>query len=497
MGGAVSGELPEGWAAVPLSELVEPGAPIQYGILQPGPDFAAGVPYVRPTEIVSDRIDAKALRRTSPDIARRYHRSSLRAGDVILSIVGTIGKVAVVPPELEGANITQSSARLRPRDGLVESDFLACLLRSPSARGLYDVAELGTGVPRLNIGDIRQMVLPVPPLSEQRRIVAKVEALFEQVNRAKGRLARVTRILKRFRQAVLAAACSGELTREWREEHAGWEEEAADFKSRLRVAVSRKQPVEPAEAEHNVPDGWPIVSLAAIATHLTSGSRAWSPYYQDDGFGTFVMAQNVRPMRFDQSHRQGVAPPPNDPERLRTTVHQHDILITIVGANTGDVCRVDVPVRDHFVCQSVALARLSVPGFAAFVELWLNSARHGQRLYQEWAYGEGRPHLSFDHLRSTPIAIPGQAEQSEILRRVSQLFALAEAIERRVQAATARAGKLPQAILSRAFSGELVPTEADLARAEGRRYETAADLIERVTAEPAKRRRQSGKGRGA
>ncbi len=360
--------------------------------------------------------------------------------------------------------------------------WLAAYLRAHEREILEGNRKEGTTVQSIRVDELLDRELPLAPLPEQRRIVAQVEALLEQVNRAKARLERVTGILKRFRQAVLAAACSGELTREWREEHAGWENEAAAFRSRLTVAVPGKRPVEPAEADHNVPDGWPIVSLAAIATHLTSGSRAWSPYYQDDGFGTFVMAQNVRPMRFDQSHRQGVAPPPNDPERLRTTVHQHDILITIVGANTGDVCRVDVPVRDHFVCQSVALARLSVPGFAAFVELWLNSARHGQRLYQEWAYGEGRPHLSFDHLRSTPIAIPGQAEQSEILRRVSQLFALAEAIERRVQAATWRAEKVPQAVLAKAFSGELVPTEAELARAEGRTYETAEALLTKATA---------------
>ena len=62
------------------------------------------------------------------------------------------------------------------------------------------------------------------------------------------------------------------------------------------------------------------------------------------------------------------------------------------------------------------------------------------------------------------------------------MFALADTIERRVQAATARANKLPQAILSKAFSGELVPTEAELARLEGRTYETAEELLKRVTA---------------
>ena len=188
------------------------------------------------------------------------------------------------------------------------------------------------------------------------------------------------------------------------------------------------------------------------------------------------MAQNVRPLKFDRSFRQGVAPPERDPERGRTTVRQGDLLVTIVGANTGDVCRVDVPVKDHFVCQSVALARPRIETFSPFLELWLNSPMHGQALYYEWAYGEGRPHLSFDHLRSTPLAVPGAAEQAEIVRIVQRMFVLADTIEARLTTASTRAEKLPQSILSKAFKGELVPTEAELARAEGRSFETAEEL---------------------
>src|SRR5436190_8716006 len=101
------------WPRKSLEAITADGAPILYGILQPGPDTAGGVPYVRPTEIVSDVIDVASIRRTTPEIAAKYKRSLLRSGDIILSIVGTIGKVAIVPPDLEGGNITQSSVRIR------------------------------------------------------------------------------------------------------------------------------------------------------------------------------------------------------------------------------------------------------------------------------------------------------------------------------------------------------------------------------------------------
>src|SRR5689334_17548263 len=87
----------DGWQVVPLEAIAAQGAPILYGILQPGPNIATGIPYVRPTEIVADVIDVTSIRRTSPDVAARYKRSALRAGDIVLSIVGTIGKVAIVP----------------------------------------------------------------------------------------------------------------------------------------------------------------------------------------------------------------------------------------------------------------------------------------------------------------------------------------------------------------------------------------------------------------
>jgi type I restriction enzyme S subunit len=99
--------------------------------------------------------------------------------------------------------------------------------------------------------------------------------------------------------------------------------------------------------------------------------------------------------------------------------------------------------------------------------------------------------------------VPPLSEQDEIVRRIGKLLDLAETIERRVAATVTRTDRLPQAILSKAFSGELVPTEAELARVEGRSYEPAAALLKRVAASnvetrsrdearPTRRRRKAG-----
>jgi type I restriction enzyme S subunit len=340
----------------------------------------------------------------------------------------------------------------------------------------------------LSSRSIAEIPIPLAPYPEQKRIVAKIEELLKQVNASRDRLTNVTAILKRFRQAVLAAACSGRLTEDWREKNPVGDSAKALLSKILadRKAKTRntKEPCEPdTSLLGDVPEEWIVVSTDALTSHITSGSRDWKRYYRDDGAGTFVMAQNVRPLRFDTSYRQGVQPPPDDRDRERSEIKKGDLLITIVGANTGDLCRVTESVEQHYVCQSVALMRPVFEETSQFLEIYLSSAEHGLAQYQNWIYGEGRPHLSFEQLKATAVALPPLGEQHEIVRRVQALFKLADKIEKRVEAATKRADKLTQAILAKAFRGELVPTEAELARLEGRDYEPASVLLERIRAE--------------
>jgi type I restriction enzyme S subunit len=472
--------LPEGWASSHLSELVAPDAPIQYGILQPGPDIPGGVPYVRPTEIRADQIQVGELRRTSEEIAKQYRRSSLRGGDVLLTIVGSIGKVAVVPTALDGANITQSSARLRPRDGLVESRCLAWMLRSPLGGKQFEEATLGTGVQRLNIGDIRTMAMPLPPLPEQHRIVEKVEALLAEVNASRDRLARVLPILKRFRQAILAAACSGRLTEDWRDA-----DEVPGSGHGLLDDLRRRSGGDALGTSHDaegvdVPASWGIGLVRQVTTLVTSGSRGWAEFYSEEG-PIFIRAQDINT---DKLILEGVAHVrlPKKPEGTRTRVQRADMLVTITGANVTKTALLDREIGEAYVSQHVALVRPADARIGPWLHLWTISPAHGRKHLTDEAYGAGKPGLNLDNIRDMVVALPPLPEQAEIVRRVEALFALADAIEARVRAATARADKLPQAILSKAFKGELVPTEAELALAEGRTYETAAEMLARVKA---------------
>jgi type I restriction enzyme, S subunit len=103
---------PFGFPTAPLEQLVSPTRKITYGILMPGDDQEDGVPYVRVTDIQGGEVLVGQLRRTTSAIAADYKRSTLKAGDLLISIRGHVGRMAIAPPECEGANITQDTARL-------------------------------------------------------------------------------------------------------------------------------------------------------------------------------------------------------------------------------------------------------------------------------------------------------------------------------------------------------------------------------------------------
>jgi type I restriction enzyme S subunit len=203
-------DLPSTWMVSELQYLCEPGRPITYGILKPGPDSRDGIPYVRVADFPNDRILPSGIRRTTREIADAYRRSTLRSGDVLLSIRGTFGRVCRVPPELDGANITQDTARLSI-DRRLNADFVALYLRSPGTQSRMKRAAKGVAVRGVNIGDVRALQIGVPPVAEQAEIVRRVEECLRLVAVLEKRVAAAAARVDKLTQTVLAQAFRGEL----------------------------------------------------------------------------------------------------------------------------------------------------------------------------------------------------------------------------------------------------------------------------------------------
>jgi type I restriction enzyme S subunit len=202
--------IPESWAIAELQDVCHPTKPICYGILMPGPHRDDGVPYVRVADFPKDYIRLETIRKTTAEMHAKFSRSRLAEGDLLLSIRGTVGRIAVVPPELRGGNITQDSARLSIHE-LVSTEFVAAMLRSPDTQNRMQRAVKGVAVRGINIGDVRPLQIPLPPLDEQREIVRRLEIAFARLDAAAEAHAAAVAELDRLDQALLAKAFRGEL----------------------------------------------------------------------------------------------------------------------------------------------------------------------------------------------------------------------------------------------------------------------------------------------
>lgn len=203
--------VPPSWAVSSLESLTSPLRLIQYGILMPKDNVADGVPFVKVRDIAdSGAINIPGLHRTAHEIEAKYARSRLKTGDLLVSIRGTYGRVATVPSELDGGNITQDTARVAVMPGL-EAAYIALFLRSPVAQRYLQRVARGVAVKGVNIGDLRAMPVPVPPVEEQRRIVEAVSEQMTTIDRVMCDVEVTMKRVRTLRSAVLAAAFSGRL----------------------------------------------------------------------------------------------------------------------------------------------------------------------------------------------------------------------------------------------------------------------------------------------
>jgi type I restriction enzyme S subunit len=276
-------------------------------------------------------------------------------------------------------------------------------------------------------------------------------------------LAKIPALLKRFRQAVLAAACSGRLTTDWRGENpTEGQSEAA------REALMDAD--DGAEAKiRDTPDSWAWRSLDRVCLKITDGEHL-TPSVTEQGV-PLLSAKDVRDDRLDFSDTKFVTGEFAKKSRLRCNPEQGDILVVSRGATVGRTCRVKVanvfclmgsvllfkPDPRYILPQMIEFSFKSPSGLAALVSTSSSTAQ--QAIY-------------IKDMRSFAIPVPPLPEQQEIVRRVESLFALADQIEARLVAAKRQVDALTPSLLARAFAGKLVPQDPG--------DEPAAKLLERI-----------------
>jgi type I restriction enzyme S subunit len=473
-------ELPEGWVRAKLPQIVT----IKMGQSPPGSSYnrrGNGIPFFQGKADFGDRYPRVRVWCTEP-------QKFAEPGDVLISVRAPVGPTNIAD---RLCAIGRGLAALTPFGGISPVFILFALRLIEPALAL---AGTGSTFTAINHKILEEIDIDVPPLAEQKRIVAKVEELLGRINSVWERLARVQAILKRFRQSVLSAACSGRLTADWREKQAKVTPVDDSIRKILRQrekewfqsnrSAIRYKPPENININDfpELPGNWKYISSDALLSFITSGSRGWAKYYAESG-PIFIRVGNLdhASISLDLRDVQYVNPP-NGQEKDRTRVQPGDILISIT-ADVGMISLVRSDVGEAFVNQHVAIARPVKCVFRPYLAWFLAAQEGGQKQFQNLQRGATKVGLGLDDIKSIAVPFPPIEEQQEIASRIDALFKLADNIEKRVRVADSWSEKSTQAILAKAFRGELVPTEADLARREGRSYEPASALLAKINEE--------------
>lgn len=335
---------------------------------------------------------------------------------------------------------------LKALNGLSDNRYLCHFLNQ------FDYQDYVNGGTRLKLtqANMRRIPVNLPPLAEQKIIAEKLDTLLAQVDSAKARLERIPHILKRFRQAVLAAAVSGRLTEEWKNA-CGYEKWEKKQLKEISVSVS--------DGDHQAPpksnSGIPFLVISDVNSgmiNLENVSR-WVP---EEYFRSL----------------KGIRKP-----------EKNDILYTVTGS-FGIPIIVNI---DESFCFQRHIAIIK-PDHGVinykYLAIYLRSPKI-LKCAAEVATGTAQKTVSLSNLRKFEILVPPLPEQTEIVRRVEQLFAYADTVEKQVNAALARVNNLTQSILAKAFRGELTAQWRGENPALISGENSAAALLEKIKAERA------------
>jgi type I restriction enzyme, S subunit len=226
--------------------------------------------------------------------------------------------------------------------------------------------------------------------------------------------------------------------------------------------------------------GWQDMTTGELCEYITSGSRDWKSYYSNKG-SLFVRTQDIS---HDYLDLEGVAHVslPEKVEGKRSLLKPGDLLIAITGY-TGRVALVPEEIPEGYVSQSVGLMRLKDPRNAPYLHYYLQSEAHGRKYVKKVTYGIGRPVLNLQNLRNIPVQLPSLPQQRKIVADIEKQFTRLDTAIVALKSTQARLKRYRAAVLNAACEGRLVPTEAELAKKEGRSYEPASVLIERILKE--------------
>ena len=470
---AAEPEVPDGWKLGVLSEVLESH---RGGVWGTDAQEGSGYSVLRSTNMRGGRIDFTNVARchVSNSVARAC---SLIPGDILVSKSSGSPHLVGLSALYRGAPdngtylFSNFTMRLRPDRSKINPEYLAIPDEFQGRGGSPQHGPRHCWSPKPQDQRVSCPGSAPPPLPEQQRLIEKVERLLEQSRTAREALDRIPALLKRFRQTVLAKAFRGELT-----ERDPSAEPASVLLERIReerrwkwekgLRAKGKDPgkakyVEPEGLDTSglpvLPEGWAWARLEAACLKVQDGTH-FSPKVQYVEPGPdrymYLTSKNVRANHLDLSNVGYVDRVVHEAIYAHCDPRRGDLLLTKDGAKTGTVAIIDID--DFFsLLSSVALIRTD-PSIldVRFLQRYLQSTVGISMIYGEMT-GTAIKRIVLEKLRGGPVPIAPLSDQRRIVAKIEAVFAQADAIEQAVVVARRRAQQVNQAVLARAFQGEL------------------------------------------
>jgi type I restriction enzyme S subunit len=403
------------WQSRPLADLLS--RPLAYGVLKPGERVENGVPLVRIQDVHTGRLDPTSMHRISDALHQEFRRTELRGGELLLSIVGTLGKVVEVPPALSGANISRALCVIGCSPEVVR-EYLKQFLQSASIQRWFEKEGRGNAQPVLNIGLLRNLAVVLPPVPEQRKIAAILTSVDDAIEATHAVIDQLQVVKKAMMAELLTRGLPGRHTK---------------FKM-----------TEIGE----VPEEWDVVRLGNVCERMFVGiAQAATHAYVAEGGVPIIRTTNVRANRLRVDDILRI----NDKfasEMRSKALRAGDVLSARTGYPGTSI--VVPPEFDGAQCFTLLVSRPGPRLIGKFLCHVMNSAL-GERIVGRGQAGGAQQNLNVGVFEEAVIALPTATEQRSIVSTIDAAY------EREVQEEAGVVGlrELKAALMSVLLTGEV------------------------------------------
>lgn len=453
-------ELPEGWVRATLADIAmwgSGGTPSRKNA-----DYYGGeIPWVK-TGDLGPRYVTAATELITEEAVKNSSAKYFPKGSVALAMYGaTIGKTSILGID---ATTNQACAVGNPIENVTSTDYLYYFLKNE--KDAFIAKGKGGAQPNISQALIKAHEISLPPLAEQTVIAQTLDTLLAQVDNIKTRLDAIPKILKTFRQSVLAAAVSGKLTEAWREENEcgsifdlvkRYDLEREEMKKQKILKKSFGPSSSVTELDLNLPNSWKWVNFAHISSHDNNALKA-GPFGSalkksdcvNEGFKVYGQEQVISGDETLVTYYVG-----NDKfvQLKSCAVGEGDILISLVGT-IGKILVLSEKCENGIINPRLVKLSLQKEIQRDYIRSYIDSV-FSRDFFKGFSHGGTMEILNLSILKQLPIPLPPIEEQAQIVHRVEELFAFADQIEQQVKNAQGRVNNLTQSTLAKAFRGEL------------------------------------------